>query len=111
MEVEFERAGLEIKIDVQDWRGWLTLAGIGLVAACVSRELAQPPAERTWRGRLFGLVPYDLRPPTLGRLRSTLWNPNARELLVPTAFGVGWTLNLAPLAQRVIGRTEDDASV
>jgi DNA-directed RNA polymerase subunit RPC12/RpoP len=37
-------------------------AGIG---AAVAKELQKPPEERTWRGKVFGLVPYDVSPVTL----------------------------------------------
>ena len=37
--------------------------------ALVVRELRKPADERTWHGEIAGVVPYDLRPPTLGRVR------------------------------------------
>ncbi len=45
-------------------------------------------------GNILGLVPYDVRPPSLTRLRKRLWNPRDERFLVPTFFGVGWTVNL-----------------
>ena len=45
-------------------------------------------------GNILGLVPYDVRPPNLARLRERLWNPRDERFLVPTFFGVGWTANL-----------------
>ncbi len=45
-------------------------------------------------GEIFGLVPYDFRPPTLARARETFWNTEDERFLVPTMFGVGWTMNL-----------------
>ncbi len=45
-------------------------------------------------GKIFGLVPYDLRTPSLRRARGTFWNARERRFLVPTFFGVGWTVNL-----------------
>ena len=45
-------------------------------------------------GNILGLVPYDVRPPSLTRLRERLWNPRDERFLVPTFFGVGWTVNL-----------------
>ncbi len=99
MEVEFEFGGVEIEIEVKGWRGALTLAGIALVVATVINELLKPPGKRTWHGRLFGVIPYDLRLPTPGRVGGRIWNPSDPQLLLPTAFGVGWTVNLAaPLA-------------
>jgi hypothetical protein len=75
--------------------GWIA---IGLLVASLVQQLRKPPAERTWQGRLAGLVPYDWRFPTLQRIRATLWNPSSPRLLVPQAFGVGWTLNVGALA-------------
>jgi hypothetical protein len=75
------------------------VAGVTLLIASVVRELRLPKAQRTWHGRVFGKVPYDLRPPTFERLKAALWNPQNRNVLVPTALGVGWTLNLAALAR------------
>ncbi|WP_210493647.1 hypothetical protein [Patulibacter sp. SYSU D01012] len=79
-------------------RAAAAVAGGALVLA-VARELRTPRARRTWHGRVLGVVPYDLRPPTLARVRGTMWQPDRRSPLVPRAFGVGWILNLAaPLA-------------
>ena len=44
-------------------------------------------------GKIFGLVPYDFRPPSLERARRTFWNAEDSRCLVPTFFGVGWTAN------------------
>src|SRR5579884_2493085 len=68
-----------------------------LVAAALRDQLRLPPEERTWQGKIAGRIPYDLRPPTVERIRSTFWNKNTSEILVPQAFGIGWTLNLYPL--------------
>ncbi|HTD77143.1 MAG TPA: DUF5808 domain-containing protein [Chloroflexota bacterium] len=53
---------------------------------------------------MFGKLPYDLRPPTFEGLKSVLWNPQNSHVVVPTAFGVGWTVNLAALRARLGGR-------
>ena len=45
-------------------------------------------------GKIFGLVPHDFRPPSLARLRRTLWNRGDERFLVPIFFGVGWSVNL-----------------
>ncbi|HEY8476668.1 MAG TPA: DUF5808 domain-containing protein [Chloroflexota bacterium] len=97
MEIEF--GGVEI--EVKGLRGVATLLGLALVAAAVARELSLPPAERTWHGRLLGVVPYDFRLPTRERLRAAYWDPENPRLLTAQPFGVGWTLNLARLARLV----------
>ena len=45
-------------------------------------------------GEIFELVPYNFRLPTLARVRETFWNAEDERFLVPTLFGVGWTVNL-----------------
>ncbi|MCU1491100.1 MAG: hypothetical protein JWM85_2505 [Acidimicrobiaceae bacterium] len=52
---------------------------------------AQPSERLT--GRFAGL-PYDLRRPSLERLRAEVWNPDSPRLLTPKAFGWGYGLNL-----------------
>jgi len=63
-----------------------------LVGAAIRDQLSRPPEERTWHGTVAGF-PYDFRIPTIEKLRSTFWNPNDSRLLVPQAFGIGWTIN------------------
>ena|SRR5579884_1286525 len=67
-----------------------------LVGAAIRDQLRRPPQERTWHGTIAGF-PYDFRMPTLEKVRNTFWNPNDSRLLVPQAFGVGWTINFYPL--------------
>jgi hypothetical protein len=74
---------------------WLGVGvGLTLIGIAVAIELRKPPEERTWHGSIAGGIPYDLRPPTLARVRERLWNPSDRRVVVPTVFGVGWTVNL-----------------
>lgn len=70
------------------------LVTFGLVAAAVATELAKPPEERTWHGRVLGAVPYDFRPPTIDRIREAYWNPYSDRLFSDRVFGVGWAVNL-----------------
>ena len=75
------------------------MVGIGVVALiglAVREQLQMPPAERTWHGTLYG-IPYDFRWPTVERLRETFWNKNTARVLVPHAFGMGWSINFYPL--------------
>jgi len=67
-----------------------------LVVNAIREQLSLSPEERTWHGRIYGL-PYDFRVPAIERLRNTYWNEASSELLVPQAFGVGWTLNFHAL--------------
>jgi hypothetical protein len=75
-------------------RRTIRLVALALVVAAVASELAKPEAERTWQGRVFGLVPYDFRPPTWERIRGAYWNPESDRLFSDRVFGVGWALNL-----------------
>lgn len=82
------------------WSRWLGLGvGVTLIGAALATELRKPAEERTWHGRIADRVPYDLRPPTLARVHERLWNPADRRILVPTVFGVGWTVNLGRLLE------------
>ncbi|HEX4225390.1 MAG TPA: DUF5808 domain-containing protein [Pseudonocardiaceae bacterium] len=71
--------------------------GIGLVAAVVATELRKPPEEREWHGKLGGFVPYDLRPPTFTKVKDRVWDTDNPNLIVPQAFGIGWTVNVGRL--------------
>ncbi|MDQ6722314.1 MAG: hypothetical protein M3003_16190 [Candidatus Dormibacteraeota bacterium] len=75
-------------------RRLMRLTAVGLVVAAVATELAKPEAERTWHGRVLGVVPYDFRPPTWERFRSAYWNPASDSLFSDRVFGVGWAINL-----------------
>src|ERR1700719_1903650 len=75
-------------------RRLMRLTVFGLVIAAVATELSKPDPERTWEGRVLGVVPYDFRPPTWDRIRSAYWNPQSDHLLSDRVFGVGWAVNL-----------------
>lgn len=81
----------------------LGAAAVGLGVAAVVTELRKPPHQREGYGRVAGIVPYDFRPPTPEKLRRTFWDPDGDRLIVPHAFGVGWTVNLGR-AYRLISR-------
>ena len=107
-ELEFKLGGVEL--EVKGWRGLATLTGLILVGAAVLQELRLPREQRAWHGALFGSSPYDLRPPTFDRLARTVWNPDQDAVLVPTAFGVGWSINAAA-AVRFLGGRKGPATV
>ena len=83
--------------------GLLRLLAIGFTIAAIVRELRLPAAQRTWHGLVAGVVPYDFRPPTVARARERLWSPDTPGIVVPTVFGVGWTVNLG----RVVALVRD----
>ncbi len=83
----------------------VTLVALGLLVAAVAQELAQPEDRRAWHGRVFGVVPYDLRLPTWSRIREAYWNPADPRLFTERVMGVGWSVNLYQvrrLAERIL---------
>jgi hypothetical protein len=88
-------------------RRLVRLTAFGLVVAAVATELHKPESERTWEGRVLGVVPYDFRPPTWDRIRDAYWNPRSDRLFSDRVFGVGWAVNLhqaKTLMEQAFGR-------
>ena len=71
-------------------------------SAAVWVELQKPPEERTWQGKLLGVVPYDFRMPTLERVQQAYWNPRSPKVFTERPVGVGWAVNI-PTALRRLG--------
>jgi len=90
---------------VDRFRRIVKLLAFAVFVAAIVEQLRLPAEERTWEGRVGGLVPYDFRLPTLDRARSRWWNSEDDRVFVPTVFGVGWTINFARLA-RLLGMSE-----
>jgi len=74
--------------------------------AAIYQELRKPDAERTWHGKVAGVVPYDFRVPTLDRLRTAYWDPDTDQVFTDRVFGVGWAVNL-PVAARKLAALVD----
>ncbi len=81
------------------FRRFIMGVSMGLIAAAVCQELQKPPEERTWYGRVAGLVPYDFRPPTLERVQEAYWNPDEPRIFTDRVLGLGWALNFYSLLQ------------
>ncbi len=79
----------------------IRMAVLGALVGAIWRELSKPPAERTWNGRLLGFVPYDLRLPTLTRLRDSYFNTRSAALFTSQPVGVGWSVNIAAVLKRL----------
>jgi hypothetical protein len=89
------------RVSPQDlWR--LALACVAVIA--IVMELRKPPDQRTWHGKVGGVVPYDFRRPTPSRIRETFWNPEG-PIVSGKVFGAGWTINLGAVKARVQRRT------
>jgi hypothetical protein len=65
--------------------------------AAVLEQLRRPPELRTWHGRVFDVIPYDFRPPTIERLTEAYWNPKSSTILTDRPLGIGWGVNVAAL--------------
>lgn len=70
---------------------------LAIAASAIREQLRREPPDRTWYGKVVG-IPYDFRFPTAERLRTTFWNKNVPDLVVPQVFGIGWTINLYRIA-------------
>ena len=68
------------------------MAGAGLLGAALVEELRKPAAQRTWEGRLFDLVPYDLRLATPEGFKAALERPEEARIVL------GYRVDLARLA-------------
>lgn len=79
------------------------IRNLALIAmgAAIYIELRKPPAERTWHGRLAGVVPYDFRLPSVETLKNAYWNPSSSRLFTDRPLGVGWAVNIPTLLKRV----------
>ncbi len=75
-----------------------TLAWVAFIGA-LYQELRKPPAERTWHGRVAGVIPYDFRIPSLEKFRTAYWDPTSDTVFSDHVFGVGWAINI-PVAAR-----------
>lgn len=76
---------------------------LAAVAAAVYKELQLPPEQRTWHGKLMGVVPYDFRMPSPRRMIEAWWNPGSGRVINDQPFGVGWTVNI-PAAMGLLSR-------
>jgi hypothetical protein len=72
-----------------------------LFAYALLEQWLRDPKDRTWTGNAFG-VPYDFRPPTPERLVERWWNPDDERVLTPHFFGVGWSINLYQVRERLL---------
>lgn len=75
-------------------------AVLAAVVGAVWTELRKPPAQRTWNGKLLGVIPYDFRMPSIESLRQAYWNPASPKIFSPRPLGVGWAINIPTLLRR-----------
>ena len=81
---------------------WLIrTAAMAAVAGAIYTELRKPAEQRTWNGKLLGVVPYDFRRPSIDRLRQAYWNPRSPKVVTARPLGVGWAVNIPTLLRRL----------
>ena len=86
---------------------WLIRTAVfASVAGALYVELRKPPAERTWNGKLLGVVPYDFRVPSVDSLRQAYWNPRSPKMFTARPLGVGWAINIPTVLRRLGVRRE-----
>ena len=91
-----------VRAELGDLAWLLRMLMLAAIGGAIYRELRLPPEERTWRGRLLGIVPYDFRVPTPRRVMDAYWNPESDRLFADQPFGVGWAVNI-PVLLRSLG--------
>lgn len=87
--------------ELRDLMGLLRTVMLGLVVGAVYTELRKAPQQRTWNGKLLGVVPYDFRMPTVDSLRRAYWNPRSQAIFTDRPLGVGWAVNVPVLLRRI----------
>ena len=74
----------------------LSATALALTAAAVGNELRKPRRRRDWQGDLLG-IPYDLRRPSVEKVKRSYWSPDDSRVIKPRAVGVGWDVNVGRL--------------
>ena len=87
-----------------------TLAWVAVIAA-VYQELRKPPAERTWHGKVGGMIPYDFRIPTPERVKTAYWDPSSDRIFTDKVVGVGWAVNIPVLLRKLSAAADQYADV
>ncbi len=69
------------------------LFNVVIGAIAVFEQMRRPAVDRSWHGKVFGVVPYDFRPPNPQRFIDAWWNPDDSRLFTERDFGIGWAIN------------------
>ncbi len=88
--------------EVEDLIWLLKMAVVGAFVGAIYTELRKPPEQRTWNGKLLGVVPYDFRMPSFEQVQKAYWNPHSPKVFTDRPVGVGWAINI-PTALRRLG--------
>jgi hypothetical protein len=98
---DFSKRADTVGTELRDLVWLLRTLILGAVVGAVYTELRKPPQQRTWHGKLLGVVPYDLRVPKLDHLRRAYWNPGSQAIFTARPLGVGWAVNVPTLLRRL----------
>ena len=74
-------------------RNVVLVIGAGLLGAAIVEELLKSADERTWEGRIGGLIPYDLRLATPDGFRQARERPEEARIVL------GYRVDLARAAR------------
>ena len=98
---DFERRAATTRNELGAFVWLMRTAFLAALVGSVWVEMRKPPEDRTWNGRLLGVVPYDFRLPTIERLRQAYWNPRSPKVVTARPLGVGWAVNIPTLLRRL----------
>ena len=98
-----------VRAELGDLAWLLRMLMLAAIGGAIYREMRLPPEERTWRGKLLGIVPYDFRVPTPRRVMDAYWNPQSDRLFADQPFGVGWAVNIPVLLRGLEGLSRRSA--
>lgn len=90
-------------------RHLVALLAITAAVIAIVTELRRPKDQRTWHGKVAGIVPYDFRVPTMDRIKERTANPDG-PVLTPQVVGVGWTVNVGGVLSRLKGAMSSPTS-
>ena len=79
---------------------WLRKGFIAVLAMVLLLRLLERRGVMKSRGVLLG-IPYDLRTPTMGRVKERFWNPADPRMLTPKVFGWGYSVNIPAVLLRM----------
>ena len=87
--------------EVEDLIWLMKVAVVGAFVGAIYTELRKPPEQRTWHGKLLGVVPYDFRMPSFEQVQKAYWNPHSPKVFTDRPLGVGWAINIPTVLRRL----------
>lgn len=93
---------------VKKLKRYFFLFNVVIGAIAVFEQMRRPAVDRSWHGKVFGVVPYDFRPPNPQRFIDAWWNPDDPRLFTERDFGIGWAINLNRVYHIAFGSGDED---